>query len=240
MQPDIRKQVIALALPVVLSSLLQRSVGIVDIFLVGGLGASSIAAVGIAQIMVFVVMSASWGINIGVTVLVSQLWGEDRKSDAARAAYQAMLLAAGAAAVISFLGLTYGAGVGSLLGAQAVVRDILFVYARIIFAFILFTIAINVLAGIMHGTGDTKTPLFATLLVNILHVAVAYPLIYGLFGLHRLGVKGAAIAIAVSEGLGAAFLFTRSLQKRYIRISREFEAKYSLMTVRLGYPIFVD
>ncbi len=75
MQKNIRQQVFSLALPVVLSSLLQRSVGIVDIFLVGGLGASSIAAVGIAQIMVFVAMSLSWGINVGVTVQVAQLWG---------------------------------------------------------------------------------------------------------------------------------------------------------------------
>ena len=43
----------------------------------------------------------------------------------------------------------------------------------------MFTIAINVLSGIMQGTGDTKTPLYATLIVNILHVVVAYPLIYG-------------------------------------------------------------
>jgi Na+-driven multidrug efflux pump len=41
----------SLAIPVVLSSFLQRSVGLVDIFLVGGLGASAIAAVGVAQIM---------------------------------------------------------------------------------------------------------------------------------------------------------------------------------------------
>lgn len=71
MQQSIRKQVFALSLPVVLSSVLQRSVGIVDIFLVGGLGAASIAAVGIAQVMVFVAMSLSWGINVGITVLVA-------------------------------------------------------------------------------------------------------------------------------------------------------------------------
>src|SRR5512141_2468645 len=93
MQNNIRQQVFSLALPVVLSSLLQRSVGIVDIFLVGGLGASSIAAVGIAQVLVFVVMSVSWGINVGATVLVSQLWGAGRKDDAAKAAYQAILVA---------------------------------------------------------------------------------------------------------------------------------------------------
>jgi MATE family, multidrug efflux pump len=240
MQPNIRQQVFALALPVVLSSLLQRSVGIVDIFLVGGLGASSIAAVGIAQVMVFAVMSLSWGINIGVTVLVSQLWGADRKDDAAKAAYQAMLLAVVAALLITVLGLLYGGGVAALLGAQAEVQGLLSDYASIIFTFILFTISINVLAGIMHGTGDTKTPLYATLIVNILHVVVAYPLIYGYLGFPKLGVKGAAVAIAVSECLGATFLFVRSLHKRYIVISREIEKKYTAMIIKLGYPIFID
>jgi Na+-driven multidrug efflux pump len=105
MQKNIRQRVFSLALPVVLSSLLQRSVGIVDIFLVGVLGASSITAVGIAQVLVFVVMSVSWGINVGVTVLVSQLWGAGRKNDAAQAAYQSMLLAVVAAGIITCFGL---------------------------------------------------------------------------------------------------------------------------------------
>jgi putative MATE family efflux protein len=240
MQKDIRQQVFSLALPVVLSSLLQRAVGIVDIFLVGGLGASSIAAVGIAQIMVFVVMSVSWGINVGVTVLVAQLWGAERKQDAAKAAYQAMLLAVAAAGLITLLGLTFGGRVAAMLGANAVVQGILSDYTKVIFTFILFTIAINVLAGIMHGTGDTKTPLYATLIVNILHVIVAYPLIYGYLGFSKLGVKGAAIAIAISESIGAAFLFSRSLRKRYIIVNRTLENKYTIMMFKLGYPIFID
>ena len=240
MQKNIRQQVFSLALPVVLSSLFQRSVGIIDIFLVGGLGASAIAAVGIAQIMVFVMMSLSWGINVGVTVLVSQLWGADRKPDAAKAAYQAMLLAVGAAAVIMVIGVNFGGEVASLLGADLSVQGILTDYTKIIFTFILFTISINVLAGIMHGTGDTKTPLYATLIVNILHVAVAYPLIYGRWGFPAMGVKGAAIAVAVSECLGAAFLLARSLHKRYITISRSLNWKFTVMTYKLGYPIFID
>jgi MATE family, multidrug efflux pump len=240
MQQNIRKQVISLALPVVLSSLLQRSVGIVDIFLVGGLGASSIAAVGIAQIMVFVGMSLSWGINVGVTVQVAQLWGAERKGDAAKAAYQAMLLAVGAALLMMYLGRSFGGQVSSILGAGDEVRDILKEYTNIIFTFIIFTISINVLAGIMHGTGDTKTPLYATLIVNLIHVAVAYPLIYGYLGLPQLGVKGAAIAVAISESMGAVFLLVRSLRKRFIIISRNIEIRYTAMTFKLGYPIFID
>jgi putative MATE family efflux protein len=240
MPRSIRQQVLSLALPVVLSSLLQRSVGIVDIFLVGGLGASSIAAVGIAQIMVFVGMSLSWGINVGVTVQVAQLWGAERKGDAAKAAYQAMLLAIGAALLMMLLGLRWGSNVSTLLGAGVEVRDSLKDYIDIIFTFILFTISINVLAGIMHGTGDTKTPLYATLIVNIIHVAVAYPLIYGYLGLPKLGVKGAAIAIAISESMGAAYLLIRSIRKRYIIISKKIEMRFTIMTFKLGYPIFID
>ena len=240
MQKSIRKQMFSLAMPVVLSSFLQRSVGIVDIFLVGGLGASAIAAVGVAQIMVFVVMSMSWGINVGVTVLVSQLWGAGRKDEAGKAAYQAMLMAVLAAIVVMVVGHLAGWKVAGLLGANEEVQRILFDYSKIIFTFIAFTIFINVLSGIMHGAGDTKTPLYATLIVNILHVVVAYPLIYGKLGLPAMGVKGAAIAIAVSECLGAAFLFTRSLERRYIVLSRNIDMRLTTMTIKLGWPIFVD
>ncbi|MEK6699447.1 MAG: MATE family efflux transporter, partial [Nitrospirota bacterium] len=240
MEKNIRQQVFSLALPVVLSSLLQRSVGIVDIFLVGGLGAASIAAVGIAQIMVFVAMSVSWGVNVGVTVQVSQLWGAGRRAEAAQAAYQAMLLAVAAAGLIMLLGLSFGGRVATLLGAAPAVQGIIGDYTKIIFTFIFFTISINVISGIMHGTGDTKTPLYSTLLVNLLHVAVAYPLIYGHLGLPALGVKGAAIAVAISESMGAIFLFVRSLRKRYISITRRVEIKFTVMTVKLGLPILVD
>jgi len=130
--------------------------------------------------------------------------------------------------------------VAFLLGADAEVQGTLLAYTGIIFSFIMFSIAINVLAGIMQGAGDTKTPLYATLIVNILHVLVAYPLIYGYIGLPKLGVKGAAIAIAVSECMGAVFLLFRSLRKKYIIFSRYFEMKYTILTYRLGYPIFID
>jgi putative MATE family efflux protein len=240
MQQTIRRQVVSLALPVIVSSLLQRAVGMVDVFLVGGLGAASIAAVGIAQLMVFLVMSVSWGINTGATVLVAQLWGAGRKDEAARAAFQAVLIAAAATVFISALGLAFGGRMAALLGAGGDIQSALSDYTPIIFSCIGFTIAINVLSGIMHGTGDTRTPLAALVIVNLLHIAVAWPLIYGKFGLPALGVKGAAIAIAVSECLGAAYLMARSLARRFIVIGRAFEPRFVKMGFRLGWPIFVD
>jgi putative MATE family efflux protein len=127
-----------------------------------------------------------------------------------------------------------------LLGAVSDVQAILQDYTTIIFACIGFTIAINVLSGIMHGAGDTKTPLAALVIVNLLHIAVAWPLIYGMLGMPALGVKGAAIAIAVSECLGAAFLLARSVVKRYLVIHWRIEPQLFSLGFKLGWPIFVD
>jgi putative MATE family efflux protein len=237
---SIRKQVVTLALPVVLSSLLQRTVGIVDIFLVGGLGASAIAAVGIAQVMVFLVLSLSWGINTGATVLVSQLWGAGRREDAAKVGSQAMLLVIAASAVIMLGGTLFGGRVAVLLGAGREVQEILREYVQVIFACILFTFSINVLSGILHGTGDTRTPLAAAIVVNILHIVIAYPLIYGKFGFPALGVRGAAIAVAASECMGTLFLFVRTLRGRLLSPSLRPERRFSVMMFRLGWPIMVD
>ena len=64
-----------LSMPVLLSSLFQRLVSIVDIFMVGGLGAAAIAATGLGQLLIFVVMTVFWGLATGATVVIAHLWG---------------------------------------------------------------------------------------------------------------------------------------------------------------------
>src|SRR5207249_9944640 len=90
---QIRRTVMTLALPVTISSLLQRTEGILDIFLVGGLGASSIAAVGIGQLLVFFMMTLVAGPPVGLTVVIAQLWGARRLPDAGEAPVHAPGLA---------------------------------------------------------------------------------------------------------------------------------------------------
>src|SRR5438105_15370036 len=100
---QIRRTVMTLALPVTISSLLQRTEGILDIFLVGGLGASSIAAVGIGQLLVFFLMTLVAGLSVGATVVIANLWAAHRLAVAVEAAVPVLRVACLASVLRIFL-----------------------------------------------------------------------------------------------------------------------------------------
>src|ERR1041385_4988667 len=83
---QIRKSVMTLALPVTVSSLLQRTEGIVAVFLVGGLGAIPIAAVALGRLLAFIPPPLVSGLSVGTNFIVAQLWGARRHHDAGQAA----------------------------------------------------------------------------------------------------------------------------------------------------------
>ena len=236
---SIRRNVINLSLPVLLSSLFQRLVSIVDIFLVGGLGAAAIAATGLGQLLIFVVMTVFWGLATGTTVVIAHLWGGGHHSEAKRTAFAACLACGGMALIASLLGYFYGADLARFLGAQSEVLAFGEEYIKLVFAWFAFTAGLNILSAIMHGTGNTRTPMEGVILVNILHVLIAWPLIYGKLGLPQLGVKGAAYAINASECAGFLYLLVQALRMKYIKIGRPDRASFRRVW-RGGYPVALE
>ncbi|HEY6007365.1 MAG TPA: MATE family efflux transporter [Geobacteraceae bacterium] len=236
---SIRRTVVTLSLPVLLSSLLQRLVSIVDIFLVGGMGAAAIAATGLGQLLIFVVMTVFWGLATGTTVVIAHLWGAGQRREAQRAAGTAVLACVAMAIAASLGGFGLGAELASFLGARDEVLQLASGYVRLVFLWFGFTAGLNILSAIMHGSGDTRTPMVGVILVNILHVVLAYPLIYGRFGLPQLGVTGAAYAINASECCGCLYLFVRALQLGYLRLGRPDRTLFHRIW-RVGYPVALE
>lgn len=236
---SIRRNVLRLSLPVLLSSLFQRLVGIVDIFLTGGLGATAIAATGIGQLLMFTTMTVFWGLSTGVTVVTAHLWGGGERENAGRAALVACLACLVMTAVCSLAGSIWGGNLARLMGAPSDVQGPAAEYIRLVFLWLIWTTGLNVLSAIMHGSGDTRTPMEAIILVNILHVILAWPLIYGKFGLPALGVKGAAIAINSSEFVGFAYLLIQVLRRKLISFSRPDFTIFGRIW-RVGWPTALE
>ncbi len=206
---QIRKSVMTLALPVTISSLLQRSEGIVAVFLVGGLGAIPIAAVGLGQLLAFIATTLVSGLSVGTNVIVAQLWGARRHHDAGQAARHFLGLSIAVSLVLMASGMVLNRFAMELLGAAPDVIALSLPYSTLIFLVIPFTVLLQVLSSVLQGTGDTRTPMYAMMVVNLLHIAIAYPLIYGHWGIPAFGVKGAAVAVGVAEAIGTLYLLLR-------------------------------
>lgn len=233
---QIRRAVLTLALPVTVSSLLQRTEGILDIFLVGGLGATAIAAVGIGQLLVFFAVTVVASLTVGATVVIAQLWGARRFTDAGQAAVHVLALALVISLALMALGILVSRPVMKLLGAAPDVVTLAGPYLDIIFLVIPFTIVIQVLSGILHGTADTRTPMYAMIGVNVLHALLAYPLIYGRWGFPNLGINGAAVAVGAAESVGVLVLLIRcsTLFVRPTRLRRDL----ARAVWDVGLPVF--
>jgi putative MATE family efflux protein len=236
---SIRRRVVSLSLPVLLSALFQRLVSIIDIFMVGGLGAAAIAAVGLGQFLIFVAMTVFWGLSTGTTVVIAHLRGAGRHEDTRKAAFVATIACLVMILAATLLGTAWGSPMALFLGAGADVMTHASPYIRLVFLYFGFTAGLNILSGIMHGRGDTRTPMTAIMLVNILHVLIAWPLIYGRFGLPRLGVIGAAYAINLSEAIGFGYLFYRALQMGALQFSRP-DLQLWTRIWRVGYPVALE
>ena len=232
---QIRRSVMTLALPVTVSSLLQRTEGIVAVFLVGGLGAIPIAAVGLGQLLAFIATTLVSGLSVGANVIVAQLWGARRHREAGEAARHCLGLSLLVSLLLAGLGMSCNHLAMQVLGAEPAVIELALPYSRLIFLVIPFTVLIQVLSSILQGTGDTRTPMYAMIGVNLLHILLAYPLIYGHWGLPAMGVKGAAVAVGLAEATGVAYLMMRC--GRIVKASTHLRLDLIRTIWRVGAPV---
>lgn len=234
-----RREVLRLALPVAIANLLLRMVTAVDVFLVGGLGASALAAVGLGQLLIFISMTMVWGVSTGTMVTVAQHWGAGRRPEAGRIAVHGVLGTLVFSVPLAVIGIFFAADAAGLLGASAAVQLLVTEYCRWVFLAFPVTALAYVLTSTMHATGDTRTPMWIVLVVNVVHVGLAVPLIYGYLGFPALGVQGAAIAVASAEVLGAVLLWWQGWAKGYLAKGR-WDSACMRPIVRVGWPVAID
>jgi putative MATE family efflux protein len=232
----IRNAVLRLALPIVGSNLLQRGVGIVDTLMVGRLGAAELAAVGLAQLLIFFQMALVFGLGIGLTVMVGYHTGAGDAARRAQTIRTGLALGLGLAAGLSFLGLWGSRWAAALLGATDRVLDLAVAYLVVSWLLFAFLVFLHLLSAIFQGAGDTRTPLKVVSVVNLLHVAVALPLVFGLLGAPALGVVGAAVGSGVSEAVGVAWLLVLARRRGLLLPGAWADREAVLRMGRVGWP----
>jgi MATE family multidrug resistance protein len=212
------RELLVLALPVVLTQLSTSLMGVVDSAMVGRIGPTELAAVGFGGIWLWTLFSILYGTASGIQTFVSQADGAGDVKSCGPWVWQGFyaLMPAGIALVAILAWLLEPAL--ALLGPSLEMRTLTADYVQARLFGELGFVAVMVINSFYRGLGDTRTPLYITLFANAVNVVLDYGLIFGKFGLPEWGVAGAGVATAIAQWSNAIVLFVifqrRSVAKR--------------------------
>lgn len=211
---SVRRDVLRLALPATMEQMLGMMVGIVDTFLVGHLGAESLAAVGLAYQWVFLATTLFGAIATGSTALIARFIGARDPGQANQVLRQSMLLGVLIGLPSALLIFALAQPAVTLLGARGPVIGLSATYLQIAALSLLLAMLMYSGNASLRGAGDTRTPLAVMLIVNVINIAVAWTAINGLFGMPKMGVAGSAIGAAVAQTAGGLLVVAILLRGR--------------------------
>lgn len=190
--------IFAIALPIALQNLLTTTVSMVDTVMIGSLGETSVAAVGIcAQISSFF-FSCYYGSAGGSVLFFSQYWGAKDKKGINKTfgiAFTCMMI------VGLIYGLTAIINPGFMLGIitdKEALVELGIPYLRIVGYSYPLTVIVMIFSFLLRSTERVKLPLYSSIASLIVNVVFNYVLIYGKFGFPKLGISGAAVGTLAS------------------------------------------
>ncbi len=228
-----------LAWPAVTLNLLHSTVGMVDMKVVGVLGAQAVAGVTTGHRIFFVLQAVLMAVTAGTTALVARAWGAGDRDEAERVNRAGLGLCIAIALAMSLPGLLFAPELAGIFRLTPAARADA---ATFIWWLSLFNVAFAVSFAIgtgLRAAGDTRTPLWIGAATNVVNVALLLVLVPGGFGIPPLGVAGAAIANGLAFSFGSLLLLLlwwRGSLRIGVGPPRAFERRRIRELVHIGYP----
>lgn len=241
----ILKEILKISLPAALETFLISLIGLIDTMMVGGRGTEALAAVSLCQQPVFITMAVSFGLNAGITAIISRRHGENDPSDAKKTMKQAIIASVVVGGAITLLSIILARPFLIMTGAKEDTIDYAIKYFRIVSSILIFNyIRVGICAG-LRAEGSTKITLITNIVANVVNVFFNYCLINGNLGFPELGVEGAAIATVIGNMTAfiIAILVLR-FRKGFLHFESHEKWKYdkecTKRLVNVSMPAFIE
>lgn len=226
--------------PLVIVQLIESVYSLTDVYFVSGLGEEALAGVGIAGYITWLIGVLIAVFQAPIGILTAQLVGAGRLEEASRVAGCIVLVGTIYSLVLS-LSIYSIAGllVAVQSGATGIVYENAVKYLEIrLLGFTLISLAM-MLDSIIVSTGKTKLSMIAHTIGVSINIVLDPLLIYGLYGLPRLGVSGAAIATVMASSLTIPVQLI-ALNKIGLSPRPEFNIEIVRKSMVIGAPVLAE
>lgn len=238
--------IVRLAWPSLLELTLTQLTSMVDLMMVGGLGAWAITAVGLTTQPKFLLMTMFVAMNVGATAMVARYRGAGEHKKANEILKQALILTFSLSLVSSIFGFIFSEDMVRFMGAaDAETLAGGTVYLRIQMIGLVPLALTSTFTATLRGVGHTRIAMVYNLVANAVNVMMNYVLINGHFGFPRLEVTGASLATIIGQLVAFGIALSVVLKgDHYLHLQLKEGFKIQLHHMRnivnIGIPAMVE
>lgn len=241
------KVVLAMALPVMMSNLMQTLYNLADTYWVGqyemikGFEGEMLSAIVLIFPAIGMLLALGTGISTACISLISQYIGANNEIHAKQVAAQALTFSFIASIILGIIGAIFTPAIVSLLGATDMVLENGITYLRLMMlglptVFLFFTFN-----SIKQAQGDTFSPMLFSILSVTLNI-ILDPIFMIVFD---MGIAGAAIATILSRGLFITFAIASLFKenKRHMKLDyHHLKLDKTIIThiFKIGFPASIS
>ena len=230
-------KLVAFALPIAASSMLQQLFNFADTAVVGHFAsARALAAVGINTEIIAFCINLFVGMSVGANVLIASYIGRKEREEISGAVHTAITMALFCGAFLMLLGQIIARPILQAVNAPGDILEMAVLYLRLYFMGAPFIMLFNFGAAILRAQGDSRRPLYALICAGVINVLLNLFFVI----VCRLDVAGVALATVISNILssGAVLIFL-AREDNELRFSPRklcFDRKKAGRIVKVGVP----
>ncbi len=225
-----------LAIPIILQDILNSSVNMADTFMIGRLGESEVAAVGLANQVFFIFQLIIFGVTSGSAIFMGQYWGKRDTESIHKVMGIGISLSLFFAFIFSSAAFFMPEKIMSLYSQDDVVIRYGCDYLRIVIISYFFSPLILSINAALRATENTKLPMCTTFISLFSNIIFNYIFIFKL----GFGVRGAAIATVIARSIELLcqifFIYRLKMPvaaklSNYLKADREFLKGFFKITI---------
>lgn len=239
------KQILRIALPIALAMLVPQINFVANTVFLSGLGETELGVAGITGVYYLVFALVGNGLNSGLQALIARRAGENRPQEIGKMFSQSIWIAmyfALGGILITYIIAPYF--LSSVLKSVKVQNEAIgFIKIRIWGLPFLYLFQMG--NAMLVGTNNSRYMKYGFFAEAVLNIFLDYSLIYGHFGMPRIGFNGAAIASIIAEATGMAIVFILVFYKKFhqrFSLFRhlKFDTKVSGLIFRQSSPLVMQ
>lgn len=207
----IRPLLYTMAVPLMLSLLVQSLYNIVDSIFVARLSETALTAASLVYSIQFLMIAVGVGTAVGLNALLSRKIGEHKPEEACRAATTGLFLMIFTSLIFSMIGIFLSDTIATKLAADSELQELCKQYLSINLVYCWGILLQTYAQRLLQAVGDTVLSMLSLIIGAVLNIILDPIMIFGLLGCPAMGVRGAAIATVIGQIAGAiaALLFNR-------------------------------